>query len=70
VVLVAPQGRRLDARRRLEVRAVVANIWPLRPRAVKAVTAIAPPGRQTRTISAAVSGWSAANIAPKTEVTR
>ena len=46
------------------------NIRPLSPCGVHAATAIVPPGRVTRSSSAAVAAWSGANIEPNTDVTR
>ena len=46
-------------------RAMVLNIWPMNPSFVQLAIAIVPPGRQTRTSSAATSSGRGANIAPK-----
>ena len=41
----------------------------MKPSGVQLASAIVPPPRQTRIISAAVRRWSGANIAPSTETT-
>ena len=41
------------------------NIRPIEPSGVQQATAIAPPGRQTRSISSAVRLWWGANMWPK-----
>ena len=46
------------------------NSSPGKPSLTQVVMAIRPPGRQTRTSSAAAAQWSGANIAPKVEITR
>ena len=48
----------------------VLNIWPLPPSGVHAATAIVPPGRATRTSSAAATSCRGANIVPKVDSTR
>ena len=47
----------------------VRNQSPRKPSGVQLARAISPPGRHTRTSSAAACGWSGANIAPKTDST-
>ena len=41
----------------------------MKPSGVQLASAIVPPGRQTRSSSAAACAWSGANIEPKTDVT-
>ncbi len=47
--------------------ATVPNIAPMKPSGVQLASAIVPPGRVTRTSSAAARRWSGANIEPKTD---
>ena len=45
-------------------RAKVLNIWPMNPSLVQLAIAIVPPGRHTRSSSAATRSGRGANIAP------
>ena len=47
----------------------VLNSWPMKPSGVQLARPIRPPGRQTRSSSAADFAWSGANITPKVEST-
>ena len=49
--------------------ATVRKSSPMKPSGVQLASAIVPPGRQTRSSSAAACSWSGANIEPKTDVT-
>ncbi len=46
------------------------NSSPAKPSFAQVVMRMRPPGRQTRTSSAAVRPWSGANMAPNVEITR
>ena len=48
---------------------MVLNSWPMKPSGVQLARPILPPGRQTRTSSAAARSWSGVNITPKVETT-
>ena len=46
---------------------IVLNTRPMKPSGVQLAIAITPPGRQTRSSSAAARSWSAVNITPNVE---
>jgi hypothetical protein len=48
---------------------MVLNSWPMNPSGVQFAMPIFPPGRQTRSISAAARSWSAVNNTPKVDMT-
>ena len=48
---------------------MILNNSPMKPSGVQFASPIRPPGRQTRSISAAARSWSGANITPKVEST-